>query len=70
MFDTTLLMSWIIFSSIGMWYFIYWKKSSKIIPKISGLILMVYPYFMEDTVYLIIIGILLIILPMIIKLEF
>lgn len=70
MLDTTLLMTWIIFSSIWMWYFMYWKKASRSIPMLSGMILMVYPYFMTNLMYLIVIWIVLMILPVVIKLDF
>jgi len=67
MFDTNVLMAWILFGSIGMWFFIYWKKSQKIIPLLSWILLMVYPYFFSNIYYLIWIGILLTIIPFIIK---
>jgi len=51
MFDTSTLMSSMIFGSIGMWYFMYWKKDNKIIPLLSGVILMIYPYFITNIYY-------------------
>ena len=48
MFDTNLLLVWLIFSSIWMWYFIYWKKDQNYIFSVSWLILMIYPYFVEN----------------------
>ena len=70
MFDTSFLLIGIIFSSIWMWYFIYWKKQSRIIPLLSGIILMSYPYFITNHTYMVIIWVALILLPMIIKIDF
>jgi len=67
MFDTNTLMIWIIFGSIWMWFFIYWKKDKKIIPLLSWILLMIYPYFFSNIYYLIWIGIILTIIPFIIK---
>lgn len=67
MFDTNILMAWIIFGSIWMWFFIYWKKQQKIIPLLSWILLMIYPYFFSNIYYLIWIGIILTIIPFIIK---
>ena len=62
--DNEALLLWgVIFSSIGFGFFIYGKKQRCIMPFISGLALMVYPYFV-DTVSLILgVGIILIALP-------
>jgi hypothetical protein len=46
----------VLFSSIGLGYFIYGRKQSKLIPLLCGVALMVYPYFMPNTVVLFIIG--------------
>jgi hypothetical protein len=70
MFDTNIMLSSIIFGSIGMWYFIYWKKDHKIVALISGIILMIYPYFVTNIYYSIIIWIILMILPFYLKLDF
>lgn len=67
MFDTNVLMTWIIFGSIWMWFFIYWKKDKNIIPLVIWILLMVYPYFFTNIYYLIWIGIILTIIPFIIR---
>jgi len=67
MFDTNLLLVWLIFSSIWMWYFIYWKKDQNYIFSVSWLILMIYPYFIENIYYSIWIWIIFLLLPFIIK---
>ncbi|MFH1075666.1 MAG: amino acid transport protein [Pseudomonadota bacterium] len=66
--DATTLFAGVLFSSIGMGYFIYGKKQKKGIPLIAGLSLCVIPYFVSNTLLLTAISILLIALPFIIKL--
>ncbi len=48
-----------IFSSIGMVAFIYGKKNSEPKPMIIGVVMMVYPYFLRDTIAVYIVGVLL-----------
>ncbi len=67
MFDTNLLLIWLLFSSIGMWYFIYWKKDQNYIALISWVILMIFPYFITNIYYVIILWVIFLIVPFIIK---
>lgn len=48
---------------IGMAYFIYGKKQAKPVPLITGIALMIYPYFVDSLTWTIIIGVLLLALP-------
>jgi len=58
------LLFWgIFFSSIGLGYFIYGKKQSMIMPLICGLVLMVFPYFISNTLLLVAVGVVLAALP-------
>ncbi len=66
--NTTILFLGLIFSSIGLGYFIYGKRQRMIMPLVSGLILMIFPYFIENIVILSITGIILSILPWFIRL--
>jgi len=70
MFDTNILMSSLIFGSIGMWYFIYGKKDRKIIPLLSGIIMMIYPYFITNIYYSVLLGIFLMVIPFFIRIDF
>ena len=47
----------VLFSSIGLGYFIYGRKQSRTIPLLCGVVLMVYPYFMPNSIALVVIGI-------------
>lgn len=58
-----LLLWGVIFISIGLGFFVYGRKQRSLMPFLTGLSLMIYPYFV-DTVYLLIsVGIMLIALP-------
>lgn len=61
------LMWGILFGSFGMGYFVYGKKQKKMVPLASGIILCVFPYFIQNTGLVIIIGAIFIALPFIIK---
>lgn len=65
--DVNLLYAWIIFGAFGMWYFVYGKRNSKLIALLSGIVLMVFPYFVTNIYYVVGIGVFFIILPFIIR---
>jgi len=66
--DTTYLFFVIFFSAVGMAYFVYGKKQSALIPLICGLLLMVYPYFVSDTLPMVGIGAVLSAIPYFVRL--
>jgi len=53
----------VIFGSIGLGYFIYGKKQQVAMPMICGLSLMLYPYFVSNTILLVLLGVVLSALP-------
>ena len=60
----TAMMLWgFIIGMIGMGYFIYGKKVSNFYVLISGIVMMIYPYFVSNIFVSIAVGITLIILP-------
>ncbi len=61
--NTAQLLLGVLFSSIGFGYFLYGKKQKVIIPLVCGLVLMIFPYFIDQTLLLIGIGTALSILP-------
>jgi hypothetical protein len=61
------LMWGIIFGSIGLGFFVYGKKQKAIIPMLSGIALMVFPYFISNLYIMILSGIFLVALPYFIK---
>ena len=57
-----------IFGSIGLGYFVYGKRQRSVVPLVSGLGLMVFPYFVSNTVLLVIVGLLLLVIPYFVRL--
>ena len=57
----------IIFGSIGLGFFVYGKKQKAVIPLLSGIGLMVFPYFISNLYVMILSGIALVALPYFIK---
>ncbi len=54
--ETSQLLLGVLFSSIGLGYFIYGKKQKVMLPFICGLILMIFPYFFENIGMMILMG--------------
>jgi hypothetical protein len=61
--NTSLLLWGLLFSSVGLGFFLYGKKQKAVVPLFSGLGLMIYPYFVSNTILLVAIGAALIVLP-------
>lgn len=53
----------VLFSSIGLGYFIYDKRQKMTVPLICGLLLMLFTYFIESTTMISMIGLILSIVP-------
>jgi hypothetical protein len=60
---TAVLLWGLLFGSIGLGYFIYGKKQRAVVPLVCGLGLMVFPYFVPNTILLVGIGALLTAIP-------
>lgn len=67
MLETDNLMTSLIFSSIGMGYFIYGKKQKKLVPLLCGIGLMGYTYFVSSLVLLLALGVVLLAIPYFVK---
>ncbi len=52
--------------AIGMGYFIYGKRQAKFVPLIAGMILCIYPYFVDGAVKLVLVGVALMAAPFLI----
>jgi predicted membrane protein len=61
--NTSLLLWSLLFSSVGLGFFIYGKKQKAVVPLLSGLGLMIYPYFVSNSLLLVAIGVALMALP-------
>jgi len=61
--DVAVLLWGLLFSSIGLGFFIYGKKQRAVVPLVCGLVLMIFPYFVANTTLLVVIGVALVALP-------
>jgi hypothetical protein len=57
----------VIFGAFGLGFFVYGKKQRAIVPLICGLALMVFPYFISNTILLVVVGAMLIAAPFVIQ---
>jgi len=61
--NTAQILWGVVFGSVGMGYFIYGRKQRAAVPLFCGVALMVFPYFVANTVALVLIGVALSALP-------
>jgi hypothetical protein len=61
--DTSTLLWGLLFGSIGLGFFVYGRRQKKVVPLVSGLALMIFPYFVSNTILLVTLGIALIAIP-------
>jgi hypothetical protein len=61
--DPATLFSGMLFSAIGVGFFIYGKRQSMIVPLLCGIALIAYPWFVASVVWLIVIGVVLMAIP-------
>jgi hypothetical protein len=54
--NPTSLMIGILTGAVGVGYFIYGKRQAKFVPLIAGMLLCVYPYFVDGVLWLVVIG--------------
>ncbi|MEO6364620.1 MAG: hypothetical protein ABIO38_01005 [Luteimonas sp.] len=67
--NTSTLLLGVIFSSIGLGYFMYGRKQRAGAPLLCGLALMIYPYFTSSIGALLALGIVLAALPWLLQLR-
>ncbi len=68
MLDSNYLLISLVFSSIGVGYFIYGKKQKHKIAFYTGIGLMVYPYLITDIIPMIVVGAVLMFVPKYVRL--
>ena len=66
--STAVLLWGVLFSSIGLGFFLYGKKQRAVVPLVCGLVLMIYPYFIPNVVALVAIGVVLSAIPYFLRL--
>ena len=57
----------LLFGSIGFGFFIYGKKQQRLVFLVAGLVLMVFPYFIDKSLLIFIVGTVLTAVPFLIK---
>jgi len=58
----------LLFGSIGVGFFIYGKKQQAPVPLVCGVALMVFPFFVSNTIALVGVGIVLVCIPYFVRL--
>ncbi len=66
MFTTTALILSVVFGAFGTAYFIYGKRQQQIVPLLAGVVLCVFPYFISNTLLMVLVGVALLVTPFII----
>ncbi|KQY54961.1 hypothetical protein [Lysobacter sp. Root494] len=66
--DVAALFWGLLFSSIGLGYFIYGKRQQAPVPLVCGIVLMVFPYFVSGPWTLVLVGGALMALPYFVRL--
>jgi len=61
--NTSSLLWGLLFGSIGLGFFVYGRRQQAVVPLICGVALMVFPYFVSNTMLLVILGLALIAIP-------
>lgn len=61
--SASLLLWGVLFSSVGLGYFIYGKKQNAKVPLLCGIALMIFPYFISGTAVLVGLGAVLMAIP-------
>ncbi len=57
-----------IVSTVGVGYLMYGRRQVKLVPVIAGVVLCIYPYFVDDLVWMAVIGVPLLVAPFVIDL--
>lgn len=58
----------LLFGSFGLGFLVYGRKQKAVVPMVCGLALMIFPYFISNTILLVAIGVALIALPYFVRL--
>jgi predicted membrane protein len=53
----------LLFGSIGLGFFVYGRRQKAVVPLVCGLALMIFPYFVSNTILLVAIGVALMVVP-------
>jgi hypothetical protein len=65
--NTSLILWGLLFSSIGFVYFVYGKKRKDLVIRYTGVALILFPYFINNALILVLVGLTLMALPNIVR---
>ena len=57
-----------VFGSFGLGFFMYGKKQKAIVPLLVGIALFIFPYFITNVTWMVIVGSILVVLPYFVRL--
>lgn len=57
----------LLFGAFGLGFFVYGRKQKAVVPLVCGLVLMVFPYFISNTILLVAIGVALMAIPFLVR---
>ncbi|MCC7200452.1 MAG: hypothetical protein IT483_13150 [Gammaproteobacteria bacterium] len=66
--NTASLLWGLLFGSIGLGYFVYGRKQRAAVPFVCGIALMVFPYFVSNSVVLVVTGVAIAAVPYFVRL--
>jgi hypothetical protein len=61
--NTASLLWGLLFGSIGLGFFVYGRRQKVVVPLVCGVALMIFPYFVSNTVLLVALGVVLMAIP-------
>ena len=64
--NATSVMIGIFTGAIGVGYFMYGKRQARFMPLIAGMLLCIYPYFVDSVTWLVVVGVALMAAPFLI----
>jgi hypothetical protein len=66
---TTSSLLWgVLFGSVGLGFLIYGRRQRAVVPLLCGFALMIFPYFVSNTIWLVVIGLALMGIPYFLRL--
>ncbi len=65
--NTGSLLWGVLFGSIGLGFFVYSARQKVVVPLVCGVALMIFPYFVSNTLLLVTLGVVLIAIPYFIR---
>jgi hypothetical protein len=68
MLDTAAILWGLVFGSIGVGYYMYGKRQQHIVARLTGVALIVFPYFVSNNLLLVVVGLALMAVPYFIRL--